>query len=46
VAGLTVSRVDVVLYDFGAAAVNYMMPWEGNLRQPGSGDAALRRGSA
>jgi outer membrane protein TolC len=31
VAGLTVTRVDVVLYDFGAAAVNYVMPWEGDL---------------
>ena len=28
VAGLEVSRVDVVLYDFGAAAVNYTMPWK------------------
>ncbi|MGH7585714.1 MAG: hypothetical protein ACREMH_05655 [Gemmatimonadales bacterium] len=31
VAGLSVSRVDVVLYDFGAAAVNYILPFEGDL---------------
>jgi len=31
VAGLDVSRVDVVLYDFGAASVNFTMPWSGDL---------------
>jgi hypothetical protein len=31
VGGLDVSRVDVVLYDFGAASVNYTMPWTGEL---------------
>jgi hypothetical protein len=42
VAGLKVSRVDVVLYDFGAAAVNYMMPWEGNLADLVPVSAALQ----
>ena len=45
VAGLAVSRVDVVLYDFGAAAVNYMMPWEGNLGDLVPVSAALQASS-
>jgi len=31
VGGLPIARVDVVLYDFGAAAVNYALPYEGGL---------------
>ena len=31
VAGLSIARVDVVLYDFGAASVNYVLPFEGDL---------------
>lgn len=46
VAGLAVSRVDVVLYDFGAAAVNYTMPWEGNLRDLVPASASLQASSA
>lgn len=30
-AGLAITRVDVVFYDFGAAAVNYVLPYRGDL---------------
>lgn len=42
VAGLPVARVDVVLYDFGAAAVNYALPFEGDLASLVPVSAALQ----
>ena len=45
-AGLAIARVDVVLFDFGAAAVNYSLPYHGGLDGLARVSAALQETAA